>query len=84
MLATLLTLLPVGIVLGLLAFGDHGGPRLDPTPGSFAAVATLAAILGPVAVSAIGLFLWLLFVALGVSLLTLVAVLRLPPEAAHR
>ena len=76
--ASLLLVVPVGLVLGLLAFGDHGGSRLRPTPASLTAVGVAALAAGPVAVELMGAFFWLLGVALVVACFTIVVVLRVP------
>ena len=78
MWASLLLVVPVGLVLGLLAFGDHGGSRLRRTPASLTAVGVAALAAGPVAVELMGAFFWLLGVALVVACFTIVVVLRVP------
>lgn len=83
MWATLVTLVPVGAVLGLVALGEPR-PLLEATWGNLVAIAAVALILGPVAVGVLGLFLWLLGVALVVILCTMAVVLRAQRQAAAR
>jgi hypothetical protein len=82
MWATLLTLVPVGLVLGLLAFGEYGSRHVEPTRGRIAVTAAAAVLLGPVAVQAMGLLLWMLGVLVVVCGLTMVAMLRTPQQPA--
>ena len=76
MVAALLTLVPTGLALGLLAFGHYGRRHVRPTLRSAALVGVLAFVLGPVAVATLGFFVWLLLVAVVVAALTMAAVLR--------
>jgi len=79
-MAALVTLIPVGLALGLLMFGSYGTHRPPAvTPGRIVPVAVLAVLLGPVAVATFGLAAWLggLFVLVGAILVY--AVLRTPP-----
>jgi hypothetical protein len=83
MFTDLLLLVPVGIALGLIAFGHHGDrrPELTPTRVALTAVATI--VLGPVAVEALGLFVWLIGVAAVVCAITALALLRTPSPRRH-
>lgn len=83
MLTDLLLLVPVGLALGLVAFGHHGDRRPEPTPPRIAATALATIVLGPVAVEALGLFVWLLGVAAVAAAITAVALLRTPPAPRH-
>jgi hypothetical protein len=83
MLTDLLILVPVGLALGLVAFGrygDRGYP--EPTPLRIALTALAAVLLGPVAVEALGLFVWLVGVAAVAAGITMIALLRTPPRHA--
>jgi hypothetical protein len=82
MWATLLTLVPVGLVLGLIAFGEYGDRRVEPTRGRIAGTAVAAVLLGPVAVQFMGLFLWMAGVLVVVCGVTMVAMLRSPGRRA--
>lgn len=79
MLTELLLLVPVGLALGLVAFGRYGDRRPEPTPARVALTAIATIVLGPVAVQALGLFAWLLGVAAVVAAITALALLRTPP-----
>ena len=84
MFTDLLLLVPVGLALGLLAFGHYGDRRPEPTPGRIAATAVATIVLGPVAVEALGLFVWLLGVGAVVAGITALALLRTPqPPRRH-
>lgn len=83
MLTDLLLLVPVGIALGLLAFGEYGGRRAEATPARIALTAVATIVLGPVAVETLGLFVWLLGVAAVVAAITALALLRTPPPRRH-
>jgi hypothetical protein len=77
----LLTLVPTGLVVGLIAFGSYPGhARPEPTNVRLAIVCAIAVALGPVAVAVLGLFMWLLVVAVLAAGLTMVAMLRTPPH----
>jgi len=78
MLLSLITVAPIGLVLGLLAFGSHGPRALRPTPGAMSAVAVLAFVIGPVALNVLGLFGWLLALAAVSGAIVVVAMLRAP------
>jgi len=87
MWASLLTLVPTGLVLGLIAFGSYGTrPRPEPTWAKVAVVSAVALVIGPVSVAAIGFFFWLVLVAILASSLTIAAMLRTPParQPLHR
>jgi hypothetical protein len=80
MLESLITLVPVGLVLGLLTFGRYAGRTpAPPTPGRILPVAAVALLLGPVAVSVLGLFQWLLLLLILVGAILMIAMLRTPP-----
>ena len=84
MLVSLITIVPVGLVLGLLTFGHYPGhepPR--PTPARVAPVALAAILIGPVAVSALGVFQWFLLLVILVGVLVMIAMLRTPPAVRH-
>ena len=83
MFTDLLLLVPVGIALGLVAFGHIGDRRPAVTPARVAATAVATIVLGPVAVEALGLFMWLVGVAAVVCAITAVALLR-PPSSPRR
>src|SRR4051794_16760068 len=81
MVASLITLVPVGLVLGLLTFGHYAGRTPAPlTPGRVVPVAALALLLGPVAVSELGFLQWLLLLVTLVAAILVVAMLRTPPS----
>lgn len=82
MLTDLLILVPVGLALGLVAFGHYGDrPYPEPTPARIALTAIAAVVLGPVAVEALGLFVWLVGVAAVVCSIAAVAAWRTPPTS---
>ncbi len=79
-MAAFATLIPVGLVLGLLMFGNYGTRRPpEPTPGRVVPVALLAALLGPVTAAAFGFLGWMAVMVVLVGLILMVAVLRNPP-----
>ncbi len=79
-MAAFATLLPVGLVLGLLMFGNYGTHRPPaPTPGRVIPVALLAALLGPVTAGTFGFLGWMAVMVVLVGLILMVAVLRDPP-----
>ena len=78
MLTDLLLLVPVGLALGLVAFGHYGERRPEPTPLRVVLTVLATILLGPVAVGLLGLFLWLLGVAAVVASITALALLRDP------
>jgi hypothetical protein len=84
MFTDLLILVPVGLALGLVAFGRYGNRDPEPTPARIALTAIAAVLLGPVAVDALGLFVWLLGVAAVVAAITMIAMLRPPAPPHHR
>ena len=59
----LLAIVPVGLVLGLLAFGRYGGRSTEPNRKTIALVGVAAILGGPVAMQLLGLGGWLLVVA---------------------
>ena len=80
MWASLITLVPVGLVLGLLTFGRYGGRTpAPPTPGRVVPVAAVALLIGPVAAALLGLFQWLLLLVVLIGLILMIAMLRTPP-----
>lgn len=79
-MAALATLIPVGLVLGLLMFGTYGTHRPPAiTPGRVVPIALLALLLGPITAASVGFVGWMavMFVLLVATLM--VAVLRNPP-----
>ena len=84
MLTDLLLLVPVGLALGLVAFGHYGDRRPEPTPARIGLTALATIVLGPVAVQALGLFVWLLGVAAVVAAITALALLRTPQPQPRR
>jgi MFS family permease len=80
MWASLITVVPIGLALGLLTFGRYAGHTPAPaTPGRVLPVAILTLLLGPVALSALGVFTWLLLLLVLVGLILMAAMLRTPP-----
>jgi hypothetical protein len=80
-MAALLTIVPVGLVLGLIMFGTYGTHRPPAiTPGRVIPVVLMTVVLGPVAVSAFGFFGWLIVLFVLVAAILMVAVLRNPPR----
>jgi hypothetical protein len=73
------TLVPVGLALGLIAFGRSGVGR-PPVPTARRVVPGAAAtiVLGPVAVASLGFLNWLLCVVIAAAALLMVAMLRTP------
>lgn len=80
----LLLLVPVGLALGLVAFGEYGDRRTEPTPTRIALTAVATIVLGPLAVETLGLFVWLLGVAAVVAAITAIALLRAPAPQQRR
>jgi hypothetical protein len=80
MWTALVTLVPVGLALGLLAFGRYGERRPPaPTARSVAPGAAAALVLGPLAVAALGFFIWLVCVVIVAAAILMFAMLRTPP-----
>jgi hypothetical protein len=80
MWTALVTIVPVGLALGLIFFGRYGERRPPaPTVRSIAPVAAAALVLGPLAVAAVGFLLWLVLVVIVAAGLLMVAMLRTPP-----
>ena len=78
-MAAFATLVPVGLVLGLLMFGNYGTHRAPAvTPGRVIPVALLAILLGPVTATAFGFMGWILTMFVIVAAFLMVAVLRNP------
>lgn len=76
----LITVVPVGLALGLLVFGRYGRRRpVPPTPGRILPLIAVAVLLGPVLLNALGLFVWLLALAIIAAAVLMVAMLRTPP-----
>lgn len=79
-MAAFATLIPVGLVLGLIMFGTYGTHRPPaPTPGRVLPIAALAVVIGPVAVSVLGFVGWLAMLFVGLAVILMVAMLRTPP-----
>lgn len=79
-MAALLTLIPVGLVLGLLMFGTYGTHRPPAmTPGRVVPVALISVLLGPVAAATLGFVGWMAVMFALVSCMLMVAMLRNPP-----
>ena len=79
-MAAFATLIPVGLVLGLIMFGTYGTHRPPAvTPGRVIPVALLATLLGPVTASVFGFLGWIATMVVLVGLILMVAVLRNPP-----
>ena len=79
MWTALVTLVPVGLALGLIAFGRYGERRPPaPTARSVAPVAAAALVCGPLAVAVLGFLGWLVLVLLTAATLLAVATLRTP------
>ena len=79
-MAAFATLIPVGLVLGLLMFGNYGTHRPPAvTPGRVIPVALLATLLGPVTAGAFGFLGWMAVMVVLVGAILMVAVLRNPP-----
>jgi hypothetical protein len=79
-MVALATVIPVGLVLGLLMFGQYGTHQPPaPTLGRVAPVAALALLLGPVATATLGLTGWLVGIVLLVGGILMAAMLRTPP-----
>jgi uncharacterized membrane protein len=77
MWTALVTLVPVGLALGLLAFGRYGERRPPaPTAKRIAPVAVAAVMGGPVAVAVLGFVLWLVCIIIVAAALLMVAMLR--------
>ncbi len=79
-MVALATVIPVGLVLGLLMFGSYGTHQPpEITPGRVLPVAALAVLLGPVVTAAFGLVGWLIGIVLIVGGILMAAMLRTPP-----
>ena len=79
-MAAFLTLIPVGLVLGLLMFGTYGTHRPPAiTPGRVVPVVALAVLLGPVTAYVLGFVGWMAVMFVLVAAILMVAVLRNPP-----
>jgi hypothetical protein len=79
-MAALFTLIPVGLVLGLLMFGTYGTHRPPAiTPGRVIPVALLTVLLGPATAAALGLFGWLAVMLALLAVMLMIAMLRNPP-----
>lgn len=79
-MAAFATLIPVGLVLGLLMFGTYGTHRPPAvTPGRVVPVALLTLLLGPVTATTLGFVGWMAAMFVLVAVILMVAVLRNPP-----
>ena len=79
-MAAFATIVPVGLVLGLIVFGTYGTHRPPAvTPGRVVPVALLSVLLGPVTATAFGFAGWLLAMFVLVAAILLAAVLRTTP-----
>ena len=79
-MAAIATLVPVGLVLGLLMFGTYGTHRPPAvTPGRVVPVALMTLLLGPVTATALGFMGWLAVMFALVAVMLMVAMLRNPP-----
>ena len=72
----LLAIVPVGLALGLLAFGRYGGRSTQPNRKTIVLVGVAAILGGPVAISLLGLGGWLLVVATLTACFTAYAISR--------
>ncbi len=73
MLLAVLSLIPVGLGLFLLAFGVPGRPFLEPRTRNIVAVGATALLLGPVAQLVLGFAGWLLLIGVLVVCVLLAA-----------
>jgi hypothetical protein len=78
----LLALVPVGLALGLLAFGRYGGRTTEPNRKTILIVGIAAILAGPVAIEILGFGQWLIVVATATGALTVYAVTRGGPRTA--
>jgi hypothetical protein len=79
-MVALATVIPVGLVLGLLMFGSYGTHRPpEMTPGRIIPTLLLAVLLGPVATATLGLTGWLIGIVILVGGILMTAMLRTPP-----
>lgn len=79
-MAALATIVPVGLVLGLLMFGTYGTHRPPAvTPGRVFPVVCLTVLLGPVTAGIAGFLGWMAVMFVLVAAILMVAVLRNPP-----
>ena len=79
-MVALATVIPVGLVLGLLMFGSYGTHRPpEMTPGRVIPTLLLAVLLGPVATATLGLTGWLIGIVVLVGGILMAAMLRTPP-----
>jgi hypothetical protein len=72
----LLVLVPVGLAMGLLAFGRYGGREGQPNRRTIVLVGVGAIVAGPVAIGLIGFAAWLLVVGTATAGLTVYAATR--------
>jgi hypothetical protein len=79
------TALPIGLALALVTFGSYGRRRrVAPTPGRIVPLVLAAVLLGPVLLSAVGFFSWLLVLAILVAAVLMVTMLRAPAPPIRR
>jgi hypothetical protein len=78
----LLALVPVGLAMGLLAFGRYGGRENEPSRRAVVIVGIAAILAGPVAIEVLGFAQWLIAVATATGALTVYAVSRNGPRPA--
>ncbi len=80
MLLAVLSLIPVGLGLFLLAFGIPGQPILAPTRRNLVAVGLAALVLGPVTLLTLGVTGWLALIAVAIIGVVLLTALKNPPR----
>lgn len=81
MLGILLSAVPTGLAVGLLAFGRYGDRRPVVNRTRIAAAAAATVALGPGALALLGLLDWLMLLAVLILLLTVYVAAR--PDLAH-
>jgi hypothetical protein len=80
MWTALVTLVPVGLAMGLIAFGRYGERRPPaPTARNVGPVAAAALVLGPLAVAVLGFLGWLVLVVVVAAAILAVAMMRTAP-----
>jgi hypothetical protein len=79
-MVALATVIPVGLVLGLLMFGSYGSHRPpELTVGRVVPTLALAFLLGPIATTTLGAVGWLIGIVVLVGGILMTAMLRTPP-----